>query len=536
MRITIPSGIAAALIVAAFIAWSLHSPAQASAAERLEAAVRATKAYEGWVKRETIHPEKKADPSLPTRDIYYFKSDGSYAWVMERDGKLYVHLCSVPSAEIMSYDGAAGEIHLNTLLDVQKQQGIEDVEAPTENLADLITSEKQLLGHDPVKIKESRDGDVSRFDVTRFSSDEEAKQVETREKVQLLPRSYTMWVNKDHLIVRARFDDRSGSSVDEYTYGITDVESVYDLGDPKSAKVLDERLASDFRTLMNRIDARAAKGFGDYTALLTSDEFDANGQPSSNRGLICLYAVHGNQWLVNRYRLFHATYGEAQLPGVVLQTPPPKWPIPDLQKLVPILREAAPMEYAVMDGDRGWYGTFQAKTLNYRRETVPGSYARSYFPYRSVTAQLWPSSSISGIGSPQRRSDLLHDKAHPSLIGVRYVDLDKSADPVDGGTTWWLDPSQDDMPVQRSSSSKDKSIAITTETHYVDYAQLPNGQWYPTHWRESRTYVKSAINVDSHHTTEYHLQILPTFQLDRSWFQAPEPKTFTSISVPTSAP
>ncbi|MCK4625889.1 MAG: hypothetical protein KAV00_11305, partial [Phycisphaerae bacterium] len=52
---------------------------------------------------------------------------------------------------------------------------------------------------------------------------------------------------------------------------------------------------------------------------------------------------------------------------------------------------------------------------------------------------------------------------------------------------------------------------------------LPNGQWYPTRWRETRSQAprskkggKPKISVQ-----EYNLQIIPGMKLDKEWFTNP---------------
>ena len=122
MRIAIPTGIAAVLVIAAVLFFSLQSPRHASAAEDLNAAVEATTAYKGWIKLTAeLPPGLKApapNPPLPAAFADYVCTDGSFTCSSAVDpmhpenGQFEITLWSVPRNEIATYTPAANEIHL----------------------------------------------------------------------------------------------------------------------------------------------------------------------------------------------------------------------------------------------------------------------------------------------------------------------------------------------------------------------------------------------------------------------------------------
>ena len=537
MRIAIPTGIVAALILAAVLFFTLQSPRHASAAEDLNAVVEATTAYKGWIKLTTTFPEGlKApvpNPPLPPSFGNYIHPDGSWTFAspvdpMHPDGKYTIYFWSVPRREIATYNADTNEIHLGTMQDLQHQAAI-DYATPI-TITDLLAVHKKEFGRDALTVKESPEGDASRFDITLFSSPEEAKAFAKEHNIEFLGTGVTIWVNRDHLITRMRLEDPHGPVMLNYTYNVPELHDIYDIGAPRSAKVIDDRLTQNLQSVMDRVDARAAKGFGNYTAFLASYDLDADGKPSASFGYAYLFAVHDRQWLANQYRLFEVPRpGRKPTRGVVLQAPPAGWPNPDLAKLLPILQNATPTEYFVATTDHGSSGFFQTRTGNYQTQPLDSNVLPYSFAQKRLTTFIWPDRLSNEIGSPSVHSDLLQDKDHPGLVGIHFVRLEKVSEDTDGGNTWWFDPAKDDMPVEKDWSINDSKGNPTTisKTHYLQYAQLPNGQWYPTDWREDRSDLNPRTHKMSDGTSHYRLNLLPTLTLDNSWFQPPAPK-FTS--------
>ena len=63
-------------------------------------------------------------------------------------------------------------------------------------------------------------------------------------------------------------------------------------------------------------------------------------------------------------------------------------------------------------------------------------------------------------------------------------------------------------------------------TKYLEYAQLPSGQWYPKRWQETRLQgipgKPSAPPAKS--SQEFRLIVVPGMQLDKDWYVNPAEK------------
>ncbi len=86
---------------------------------------------------------------------------------------------------------------------------------------------------------------------------------------------------------------------------------------------------------------------------------------------------------------------------------------------------------------------------------------------------------------------------------------------------YWFDPQRDDMPVEKQylGYMKDGST-VEREWHsvYLDYAQLPDGRWYPTRWQEG-----TSNHGENPYTslTEFHLTFSTDIALEADWFTDP---------------
>jgi len=89
----------------------------------------------------------------------------------------------------------------------------------------------------------------------------------------------------------------------DVTYGPPEIHDIYDLGAPRTAKIVDERLKNDLKALTARLDQRALKGLGDYVALLCIYGQDDKGKIDTDYGFVTLFAVKGDKWLAMEYRL-----------------------------------------------------------------------------------------------------------------------------------------------------------------------------------------------------------------------------------------
>jgi len=533
MRITMTSGIAACLLAAAGLLWLTRSDRTASAAEELQQAVQTTTAYKGWIHQTASSAGLTPPPgtlALPKRVTYHTNTaDGTVAEVREYAARLDVTMYFPQKREMATYSGQSNEIRLGSLSD-ERAKAVPNIALPA-TVGEMLTMIKTQMVHEPASVKETPEGDLKRYDIVFFASDAEARKFREERNGDPLLRGMTVWVNRDKLMTRVKFDDPSVPVTLDATYGPPEIHDIYDLGVPHSAKIIDERVKDDLKSLMARLDQRPLKGFGDYVALLCSYNQDAAGKVSPDYGYVTLYAAKGDKWLANEYRLVSTNRPG---PEVVLKELPPKWTAPDIAQLLPALLATKPTQYFIMDGDHGWSGWYDYQSMSYpnaRSITPPERNAR--LGDQALAGNFGPTSDKTGIGSPGTTAEVLQDKAHPGPVGLHYkrVPTPQNGTSDTSEDTWWFDPARNDVPVEETWTSTDLGQTkprVTMHTLYTKYAQLPTGQWYPTDWHEDRTDRNARSGQESASTSYYRLQILPDLKLDDNWFTDPRPRVTTA--------
>ena len=417
------------------------------------------------------------------------------------------------------------------MMDIQKQE-ITDHPTPT-TIAEIIDEQKRAFGVSPLAIKESADSDLTRFDIILFASPEAAQKCAKDYNLAFLGTSISVWVNHDHLMTRMRLDDPQGPITFNYTYNVPDIHDLYDLGVPHSAKVIDERLTQNLQTLMDRLDARAQKTFGNYTALLANYELDANNQPSPNHGFVFLYAVHDHQWLADQFRLFQKTKAGRK------PRPRRRSPIPTRQLAFPRSPNPSPhpperRSRRILDHVRQ---TRLARLLPQKRPSpmTPNAFqtikrllisrSKTSPPKSGLAVSTTISAPLASIPTFFRIKITLASSGFTTSVSKNSTT--PTAAPLGGSiqnaTTCpsnTLGPSP--MPTENP---------LRPPAHYTQ-PLAPNGQWYPTDWREDTSDLNPRTGKYTDSADYYRLQILPTLQLDSSWFQEPHPKSFTPQPAP----
>ena len=77
------------------------------------------------------------------------------------------------------------------------------------------------------------------------------------------------------------------------------------------------------------------------------------------------------------------------------------------------------------------------------------------------------------------------------------------------------------MPVEKRSLvyMKDGStVEYDWHSVYLDYAQLPDGRWYPTRWQETTSRFGDSPYTSS---SELHLTLSTDIALEADWFSDP---------------
>ena len=203
--------------------------------------------------------------------------------------------------------------------------------------------------------------------------------------------------------------------------------------------------------------------------------------------------------------------------------------MPEPKTLLAQIQSGASLRYFIMDGDHGWAGWYDETSRSYPSARLVQAKERSVLISTVCLAaeHIWPSRATSSLGGSDVRGQLLQDKEHPKLLGIHVEQSPVATAEVHTNRSekiTWIDPARDDMPVEKTwrlYGRDQKTVSTETRTEYLDYARLPNGQWYPTRWRETTIQtLRKRPPVTS--ISQYNLQFIPDMHLDDAWFTPPK--------------
>ena len=228
--------------------------------------------------------------------------------------------------------------------------------------------------------------------------------------------------------------------------------------------------------------------------------------------------MQGDKWLANQYLLFLDESLVAVVP--VLEEMPAGWPSPDVAALLPALKTALPQVCCIVNGDHGWYGDLGSKNV-LNMKALSTEKDREFLGIQTLGSSLWPRREMTGIMEAN-----VEAKMQDNLLRLRHKGTTTLPD---GGlgyfeTTYLLDPVKDDLPTQwyrNMVKPETGEVAERLATHYLKFARLPNGQWYPTDWTEETNQRDPATGNDNGFVKVCHLQIIPGMKIDEGWFADP---------------
>lgn len=226
------SGVAAAILVAVVL-WSMsHTVAEISAAEALKQATSATSGYVGW-----IHVESVGKPSDLESSFHVNPRDNTVAMVTNFNGNKEIEYLSAAKDEYLRYDVKTNTITRN-VNNAKGTKAIADT-AKRQFMPDGLIDD--LGKHARLAVTRSKDGELARFDIANEGSRDIRFAVPQKLIVLVDPRT--------SLTQEIRTIYREDSSLTmKFTYGKPAIESIYDLGVPKDAKIVDAPPASQAAT------------------------------------------------------------------------------------------------------------------------------------------------------------------------------------------------------------------------------------------------------------------------------------------------
>ncbi len=536
MKIAIPSGIAAAVLLAVGLWLTVQTSQPVSAAEQLKEVVKVNTAYKGWIHVVAKPQLSSTVPSalkirLPSLAHEHINTiDGTSVKVKEFKDERLIDFFSPPRKERITYSSKTGEIRIGSMSD-EMCKAMAKSASTSPSVSQYLAMLKKETGRDPYEVKRTRDGRTERYDIVPFKDAAEAKKCRAENSSFMSYSNLTVWVDpKSKLIQKLRIEQEGIIVVASFTYGEPVIKDIYSLGVPRDAKVIDSRLAQQVKVILDRLDGRAVKGFGDCVGVITVTGVLPDGRLDAKErvGFLHVYATNGDKWLANNYRIGKPRSKRGwPASAFALAAPPKGWPRPDVKSLLRQIRHAATTRYVIINGSQGWMGWSNPRSPPFARLIHPKE-KTVRIADEGLGGVIWPNNYRNGWQNPGVKVKAISDKTRGRrLIGLHV----ERAEQIDQGmgrreTILWLDPTRDDMPVEKTRriyDGKGKTVTTEVRTQYLEFARLPNGQWYPTRWREERSQAprnkkdgKPRISVQ-----EYNLQIVPGMKLDDEWFTNP---------------
>jgi hypothetical protein len=182
--------------------------------------------------------------------------------------------------------------------------------------------------------------------------------------------------------------------------------------------------------------------------------------------------------------------------------------------------------FFVTNGKQAWQGYYNDLTRSYdglgeikgKLKQIP---TKQQF---SLAGALWPSREDLSFHQPGTKVELVANGDHPGLVGLRSETENRpNSDFGRRELVIWLDPKRDDLTTKSTQVTYDASnkvVSMRGMTEYLDFSQLPAGQWYPTRWR-STTEIKFPGRQNAHRVREYRLRLYTSRAVDGNWFTNP---------------
>jgi hypothetical protein len=231
MRIAKYAGVsglaAAALVVVGVIVVMNHTTPKLSAAEALEAATQASSHYDGWI-HVRFTPEEPNDLRLGKGEMHLNLVDDTVAMDYLADGIRELKYCSLKKNEFLRYRAKDRTITTDVSNREQAAQLSEIVRMQT-TPAGLVREIRQY-GKMEANVTQGREGAYDRFDLTLPKAQENCPW--TRLVVLVDPKSKLV-----QQMTMMNGDKRVGLL--QYTYGDPKIESIYDLGVPRDAEIVE---------------------------------------------------------------------------------------------------------------------------------------------------------------------------------------------------------------------------------------------------------------------------------------------------------
>ena len=340
------------------------------------------------------------------------------------------------------------------------------------------------------------------------------------------PDTLTIWVSPETKLIEKcdlKIIEKEGvkNYLFGFSYGGQDIGGIYDLGVPKDAIVIDNRLTVEEKAVCERLDRRIKEGFGDFAAVLTESIVGSNGTLKKNQ--ITLFGQKSEALTYEIYPLNEM----AITPTFVSME---GWPTPDICKVLERVKTELPYFFFITDGQKGWHGVYDKGAKSYKGlgEIVNKRMIVFNESKYDLPGRIWPG--FHDIAYDRKNTDasvnLVKSEKNPEesklSFGLVFSDADSARNDI--GRYEWIcriDTGRDGMPIEqikRDYGVDRETVKIERKTKYNSFEKLRGRQYYPTSWRTERT-AFAEDGTGKSMTLEYHLTIYPDMRLDDWWFR-----------------
>ncbi|MEM9419432.1 MAG: hypothetical protein AAGA25_10340 [Planctomycetota bacterium] len=522
------SSLAAAVLMAVTLGVLMFtSTPTRSYAQELRDIAAAQEKFAGWIVQKmdiaaVELPEEMAVFTPEAVVLYQQSSTGRYLRDTTVNGQRVVEFMDPVAGTVTRYNSESTQIITGPMdTDLARTlQASSENQAPT-TFPELIAFYEKLFGIDAIPVERTEEDQRVRYDITLTEAQQQAMQA----KNSVPMTRATVWVDpQTQRVVRMSSDVKGqGSFAMDISYRPAEaIQSVYDIGVPRDAEVIDRTPKADVNDLLDELDRRFEAGLGDVAAVFT-ETYGEERDSSRELGSLTLLVHRGEDWLALKYLV---AVDPTDSLNHKIQAPE-GWPRPSVAQAFTAMRDITPYRYVVVVDGHGWQGEIAVRRDNNPidiRNVLEGKFTQIIPRFRqdeSLAGLLWPSrKSLIGF-NPDTKLESLEDAANPGWIGLRRTWSDRS-DPQFGGNegveTYWFDPKHDYLTVSQESSwvsfdpdAEEGEEMPTTRRLTTDLIPLADGQWAPVYWG-------TKVGDGARH---FELVVDPEFEVDPSWFADP---------------
>jgi hypothetical protein len=261
------------------------------------------------------------------------------------------------------------------------------------------------------------------------------------------------------------------ASVTTFDYPEDGPKDIYALGVPKEANIVDLRPEGPAMALIELIQNKFKKGYGDHLAVVLTSwvEEDGSLDPSS----VSVFRRKGDLRRSDQYHAYNFQ-NRSPRPGTLYEEIKDVWPDVTMPQILKLLDDRALYRQMLFDGEQ---------TITQHNDRLDGDWKSHVAPMNtfkisnedSLAGLVWtcPYRLITSGPSHMKQEVrfLAEDPNHPGLVGFQFLKYAQT-------DAYWFDPNKDYILVEfasRRAGSRPLLKIVVTQTN-----KTTDGRWYPS--------------------------------------------------------